>query len=272
MPTAIIDLSYLRASGRDGLQKDLGGYTILLTSELVYEVSTDSDRGNSWPYFKKLDGLNLVHSRSLINLVKEEIKTSQRVGDVLHSNSKRVIDVLIDAKGVGAQQEVQDFFEKDEPKDFKKSLDRMWDKKHDGIFMNCKAVDAQTDAKEYLALFAPPEAKDIRGKTIAKYHHMKHAPEPGWLIYDWELLRNFLAFRYRLNGTRSCQLSNKKLANSLADLTYLAFIPRVDAIATQDVALIRPLARVFGPPNLKIVPLWHDGKRSQSGRLVCKAR
>ncbi len=130
----------------------------------------------------------------------------------------------------------------------------MWDKKHDGIFVSRKPIDAQTDAKEYLALLAPPEAKNIRGETIAKYHHMKHAPEPGWLIYDWELLRNFLAFRYRLNRTRSCQLGDKKLANDLADLTYLAFVSRVDAIATYDTALIRPLAQVFGPPNFKIIP------------------
>jgi hypothetical protein len=220
----------------------------------VYEVSTDSDRSNSWPYFKKLDGLNLVHSRSLINLVKEEVKTSQRVEDVLHPNSKDVVDVLINAKGCGAQQEVQDFFEKDEPKDFKKALDRMWDNKHNGIFMSRNSVDAQIDAKKYLELFASTETRNVRGETIAKYHGMNVAPQPGWLIYDWELLRNFLAFRYRLNGTRSCQLGNKKLANDLADLTYLAFISRVDAIATQDAALIRPLAQVFAPPNLKIIP------------------
>jgi hypothetical protein len=253
MPIAIVDLSYLKASGRDALQSNLRGYTVLLTFELVYEVSTDSHRNNSWPYFKRLAGLNLVHSCSLVNLVKEEVRTGQRIDDVVHPNSKQLVEALINAQGVGAEQEVRDFFEREEPQEFKNALGRMWNDKHAGIFASRKSVDARTDAKNYLELFPPLEERNVVGETIAKYYHMKHVPERGWLIYDWQRLRNFLAFRYRLNGSRSSSLGDKTLANDLADLTYLAFVSRVDAIATNDEALIVPLVQVFGPPRLKIL-------------------
>lgn len=62
MPTAIVDLSYLRASGRESVQNDLREYTVLLTFELIYEISTSSDGSDSCTYFKKLAGLNLAHS------------------------------------------------------------------------------------------------------------------------------------------------------------------------------------------------------------------
>jgi hypothetical protein len=253
MPIAIVDFSYLRASVRDALQNDLRGYTVLLTSELIYEVATDSHRHSSWPYFKKLDGLNVVHSRSLINLVKEEIGTSQRMDDVLHPESKQLVDVVINAQGIGAELEVQDFFERDEPKKFKSALDRLWSERHTDIFASCSPEGIRGDAKNYLGLFPLAEEKNIVGEEIAKRYGMRQVPKPGWLIYDWERLRNFLAYRYRLDGNYSYMLKDKKLANNLADLTYLAFANRVDAIATNDTALIIPLAQVFGPPQLRII-------------------
>jgi hypothetical protein len=246
-------LSYLKASGRDALQSNLRGNTVLLTFELMYEVSTDSHRNNSWPYFKRLAGLNVVHSHSLVNLVKEEVGTSQRIDNVLHPNSKQLVEAVINAQGIRVEQEVVDFFEREEPQAFKNALDRLWNERHNSIFASCSAEDIRRDAKNYLELFPPPEVKNVVGEEIAKRHDMKHVPEPGWLIYDWERLRNFLAYRYRLNGNCSRKLGDKKLANDLADLTYLAFISRVDAIATNDEALIVPLVQVFGPPRLKII-------------------
>ncbi len=192
-------------------------------------------------------------TRALVNLLKEEVRTSERIEDVVHPNSKELIDAAISARGIGAVQEVRDFFERDEPQEFKNALERLWNEKHNGTFASCRSVDIVTGANKYLELFAPPEAKKVRGETIAKYYQMKDVPEPGWLIYDWHRLRNFLAFHYRLNGNHACHLGDKKLANDLADLTYLAFLSRVDAIATHDLTLIRPLAQVFGPPNLTII-------------------
>jgi hypothetical protein len=253
MPTAIIDFSYLRASERNALKTDLRGYTVLLTFELMYEISTNSDGVNPCDYCKRLAGLNLVHSRSLINLVKEEVGTSRRAHNVLHPNSEQLVDAVINARGIDAEQGVRDFFERGEPQEFKNALDRLWNDKYTSTFSGYRSVDLRTDATKYLEMFAALGSKGF-GERIAKYHHMKQTPQPGWLIYEWERLRNFLAFRYRVNGTRSDQLCNdKKLANNLADLTYLAFASRVDAVATNDKTLILPLAQVFGPPTLRII-------------------
>jgi hypothetical protein len=216
-------------------------------------MATSSDGVDSSSLYKRLQGLTLVHSQALVNLVKEEVRTSQRVDEVRHRDSTQLVGALLDAKGTGAQLAIRNFFEGDEPKEFKEALDRLWQEKHDRLFGELKPVDIATDAKNYLGLFAGPEAKKVLGKEIAKFHQMEREPEPGWLIYDWELLRNFLAFRYRLNGSRSPELQDKKLANNLADLTYLAFASRVDAIATHDRTLIRPLAYVFAP-NVKLIP------------------
>jgi hypothetical protein len=91
------------------------------------------------------------------------------------------------------------------------------------------------------------------GKCIADEYKMTQQPTSGWLIYEWVRLRNFWTFQLRLNGTRSSHLSdNKKLANSLMDLHYLAFLPHVQAIATEDTKLIVPLAKIFGRASLTI--------------------
>ncbi|HVT90664.1 MAG TPA: hypothetical protein VHD56_17545 [Tepidisphaeraceae bacterium] len=254
MPRIIVDFSYLKGSGRDAMRNDLSGYTVLITFELIYEIMTNSDKHNPRMYLDRLVGLDLVLSRSLIGLVNTEIKQSHRIDNVLHPDSERLLEFVNGGQSIGVipdvAQEVEESFEKNEPRRLREGLDRMWEEKHADIFTNFGSnnSDVTTDARKYLELFAP-----LGGQAIAGQHGMKQSPTPGWLIYEWEQLRNFLAFRFRLKGNRSHHLSNDKtLANSLVDLTYLAFLSHIDAIATNEKS-VAALAEVFGPANLKVI-------------------
>ena len=260
MPTVIVDLSYLKASRGDAVRSALHGYTVLISFELIYEMKTNSRGDDPRMYLDKLVGLELVHSRSLSALANEEERTSHRVENVLHPQSKQLVDVFVNRQRISiapdVEQELRDFYEKDEPQRLRDGLDGMWDAKHDDIFaitrQTGKPSQIATEAQQYLELYEALGVTGI-GKVIAEKRGMTQPPAPGWLTYEWERLRNFLAFRFRLNGARSHDLSDKTLANDLADLTYLAFLPHVQAIATQDTTLIVPLAQAFGSANLTII-------------------
>jgi hypothetical protein len=252
MPTAILDFSYLTGTRRVDLENALGGYTVLLTFELLYEISTNSQGIDPSKYLQRLKVLNLVHSRSLHNLVREEVKISHRAHDILHPQSKQFIDALKSGQIPASADDVRNFFESSEPQELKEALDQLWGDNFDGIFAGLRMPDPQAEAKKYIELFSSPGAPSL-GDMIAKRYGVKHTPQPGWLIYDWQRLRNFLAFRYRLRGNRSLNLPDKTIANDLADITYVAIASRVDAIATRDRATVIPLAEVFYQPQPKII-------------------
>jgi hypothetical protein len=254
MHMVIVDKSYLDKSKACDVKSALNDYTVLLTFELIYEIMTDSQARDPRAYLDKLVGLDLVTSRPLLNLVNKEVETSLRTGDILDpDSSQRLNDFVGNGKGmpvrprVGA--EVYNFFEKSEPERIKRQLDAMWDTRFDNVFsQQTKHADVTASARNYLCMMG-----SLIGNGIANEHKMTQEPIPGWLIYEWERLRNFLVFRFRLNGTRSDNLPDKKLANDLLDLHYLAFLPHVEAIATDDAKLIVPLAEILGHPNLKIM-------------------
>jgi hypothetical protein len=253
----ILDLSYLTASSRERVQNTLHGKTVLITFELIYEIMTNSRGKNPREFLDKLVGLNLVRARSLVTLVNEEVQTERRVTDPVDGDAtKRLVEFVNKGQGVSitsdTEQSVLGFFEKQEPQRLRRGLDGMWREKFTNLFAQIERTDIVAAARNYLTLMNRLGDSGL-GKSIADEHKMQKQPSPGWLIYEWEQLRNFQAFWFRLHGTKSNQLSDKKLANDLVDLHYLAFLPHAEAIATNDLKRIVPLAPVFGPPSLKVI-------------------
>jgi hypothetical protein len=256
MPIAIVDLSYLVASKPEAVRSALQGYTVLVTFELIYEMMTNSRGKNPRQFLDKLAGLDVVQARPLLNLVWTEVNTGERVDDVVDPNGKSLADFISSGRGVGVTSDVEasvrDFYEKAEPQRLKDSLDMMWKPRFDDTFSKITSADVATDAHTYLRLMRQLGDAGL-GRGLAEQHKMRREPSPGWLIYEWEQLRNFRAFHFRLTNRRSADLPEKKLANDLLDLTYLAFLPHVQAIATQDTKLVVPLAQAFGSSNLTII-------------------
>jgi hypothetical protein len=264
----IVDKCYLDGCSATRIERELARCTVLITYELVYEITTNTLCKNPRDYFDKIANLNLVRTRPLLDLARKEITVQKRVDNIVDDDeTTKFIDFVRNGKGEpltwDVQKQVEDFFEVEQPRRLLDGLARMWDAKFDDLFEKCKAERNKFfETREASEIeFVAGQYKELmglvgHGMTIAQEHKMTREPEAGWLIHDWERLRNLLAFRYRLNGNRPEQLkANKKLANQLLDLHYLAFLSHADAIATGDTALVIPLAKAYGPTGLKIIPI-----------------
>lgn len=260
MRTVVIDLSYLRGHKAQDIACELQGYRVLVTCELVYEIMTNSAGLNPGMLLGKLRGMDVVQSRCLVGLVNQEIRTGESTVDVVdHDASQRLAEFVREGSCNRATWDVSreaiDFYQRNEPLRLKAGLDRMWDHRFDDIFtkvQKSRDPDPTVQVRSYLALMQKLGHSSV-GSRIATEHGMSRSPEPGWLAYEWERLRNYLAFRYRVNASHSCQLKNDRLANNLLDLHYVALLIHADALATHDTHLHKPLAQAFGSANLAII-------------------
>ena len=253
MPSVIVDLSYLTACNAGDVRHALYGHTVVITFELIYEIMTNFENLNPRTYLDKLVGLDLVHSRALMNMAKQEIITARRTTDVIDRVASNRLAVFVNGDqavpvSADVDPDVREFFECSEPQKLRDGIDRMWDPQHECIFAELQPDNILGNARSYIKLFSEPHSS---GARIAQYYKMTQPPAPGWLIYEWERLRNFLAFHYRLGRCCAAQLNTRKLTNRLLDLHYVALLPYVDSTATGDQELIA-LAEVFGPVNLPI--------------------
>jgi hypothetical protein len=256
-PQAIVDLSYIIARKRDDIQSDLSGYRVVISFELIYEIMTNSRGSNPRRYLDKIADLDLVRTYPLIGLVNDEVRTGRMAAEIIdRRGTEALIDFARNGRGIDITDDVgasvRRFFERDEPRRFREGLDRMWAARFDPIFKQIPAGSLAEQFERYQRLAKQPGSNEF-GRAIAVEHNMRQTPAAEWLIFQWERLRNFLAFWYRANAARSFHLPDKTLSNDLVDLHYLAFLPRADAIATGDKRLIAPLARAFGLAGLVVI-------------------
>jgi len=262
MRTAVIDLSYLRTHQAEHIAQELRGYRVMITAELIYEIMTSSDQCDPSAFLGmllgRLRGMDVVQLRCIVELVKEEVRTGESTADVVdYDASQRLAKIFEQGPPsrvtVEVSQDVRDSFEHKEPSRLREALDRMWDPEFDEIFRQVPgSQDTSAQVRSYLALMEQLGPSSI-GSRIAAELGMSRNPGSGWLIYEWERLRNFVAFRYRLNGTLSSTIPDKSLANNLVDLHYVALLSHADAIATCDCKLQKPLALAFGQGNTVVI-------------------
>lgn len=256
MRRTVLDLSYLWARSAVDLAADLGDAEVLITSELIYELATASKKklarvGGLAGLLDKLAGLALAGSHALLRLLNIERGHEEPTKDVVDNVATEDLNRFV-GEGAGFEvieqvdEAIRRFFEEDEPRKLRNGLERMWEPRHDEAFKEARGAVGQGTSVEqvYVDIFGRLPEEDV-GREIANTLGMKTPPTSEWMLFRYERLRNFIAFRYRLAGTQPDQLADKTIANDLLDAHYVCFLQHADGIATADKKLVEPAARAF---------------------------
>ncbi len=254
MCTIIIDKSFLVANNAEEIHAKLGTHKLLVTFELLYELATDSRNLPPAAQIDKLAGMTVLQASAVFNFTRLESQHQKpTMGIVDQEGTNALRDCLTNAGmslDIIANDPLKEVFDIESIANFRNGLDMMWDPKFNDTFENAQSfVDAKRlDVSVYLDVMGRRSPKHI-GKEVAIAYDMSITPDEGWLLFWIERLRNYLAFHWRINGVRSADLSNKRIANELMDLHYVALLPWVDGIATGD-NRIRLLVEAFFPDKL----------------------
>jgi hypothetical protein len=254
MGLVVLDKSFLVDKGGQGLRDSLGNHTVLVTHELLYEVATDSKNRPPGKQLDKLARLDVVQSVAIFRLLGGEICLKLPTSDIVdHAETARIRFCLQDAGmplNIQVPDPIRPLFEHEPVDRFREAIDRMWDEGFDDVFRHANADRAAgcSDAEVYCEIMTQLSAWQI-GQLVASRYQMNAVIDQRWMLYWFERLRNFLAFRWRLNGTRAADLSHKVIANELMDIYYVTLMPWADGIATCERGL-HALVNSFFPRKL----------------------
>lgn len=260
MPIIILDKSYLRSKSQELIKNDLQGHQPIVTTELLYEIKTCGQGISSKTYLHKLRGLDVLLARPVGSLVRDELQTSSpsaSIVDELHTNAlKTTIDggrvIIADA---AILDQVRRWHEQEEPTKIRNSIERMWSPDLDDIFLAAsKSIKSGASVPAaYLHLFQ--ENLTLLGQALQSTYELSKKPDSDWIVHAWAWIRNFVAFKYRIQGNKPNQLtSGHTLANDLLDLHYLAILAKADGIATCEVgdSHMSGIARHFYPNKIVV--------------------
>lgn len=255
MDRIIVDKSFLEGNSPENLRASLGSYEVVVTYELLYEVGTDS-RGLPPAFFlDRLSGLTVCQTYAVFKLMRLERRQEKTIGNIMDPEGTRGLRDCLKAPGtplnIRIPNPISYLFEQEEIDGIREALDKMWQPRYDNIFTTArKAGDDTTLPDMYMKVFNQLSLESP-GHVIANFYSMKEIPNDKWMLYQFNRLKNSLVFRWRFNGNKPDNLSNKKIENEFMDIHYAALLPWAHGIATGD-DYLKETAQAFFP-NKRII-------------------